>query len=59
MLAVQAAAGTTALLEHVGARYGSPLASTAQAIRAILLASATATTLVGRRPSSSITQGYL
>ena len=36
-----------------------PLASTAQAVRAILSASATAATLAGRRRSSSVTQGYL
>jgi hypothetical protein len=41
MLAVWAAAEATAVHERVGVRYGSPLASTAQAIRAILLASAT------------------
>ena len=37
----------------------SPLASTAQAMRAILLASATATTLAGRRANSCISQGCL
>src|SRR5438094_540422 len=35
-----------------GSRYRSPLAMIAQAIRAILLASATAATLVGRRARS-------
>jgi len=35
------------------------LASIAQATRAILFASATATTLVGRRPNMATTQGYL
>src|SRR6516225_123512 len=55
---IRPAAARAALLERVGARYLSPLASTAQATRAILLASATATTLAGRRASSLITQGY-
>jgi hypothetical protein len=35
----------------------SPLAIMAQAIRAILLASAMAATLVGRRPSNAVSQG--
>ena len=40
-----------------GVRYRSPLAIMAHAIRAILLASAMAATLVGRRPSSAVSQG--
>ena len=40
-----------------GCRYRSPLAIMAQTIRAILLASAMAATLVGRRASSSVSQG--
>src|ERR1700687_5252002 len=41
-----------------GARYVPPWASSAQAVRAILLASATATTLKGRRASSCVSHGY-
>src|ERR1700712_2415905 len=40
-----------------GFRYRSPLAIMAQAIRAILLASAMAATLVGRRPSNAVSHG--
>ena len=40
------------------ARYGPPLTSNAQAMRAILLASATATTLNGLRARSCVNQGY-
>src|SRR2546423_4719355 len=40
-----------------GFLYRSPLAITAQAIRAILLASAMAATLVGRRPNNAVSQG--
>ena len=40
-----------------GCLYRSPLAIMAQAIRAILLASAMAATLVGRRPSNAVSQG--
>src|SRR5216684_1054041 len=41
-----------------GARSVPPLASNAQATHAILLASATATTLNGRRARSCVSQGY-
>src|SRR6059058_1620641 len=40
-----------------GSLYRSPLAIMAQAIRAILLASAMAATLVGRRPNNAVSQG--
>ena len=40
-----------------GFLYRSPLAIMAQAIRAILLASAMAATLVGRRPNNAVSQG--
>src|SRR5258708_3314982 len=40
-----------------GFLYRSPLAIMAQAIRAILLASAIAATFVGRRPSNAVSQG--
>src|ERR1700722_4236756 len=40
-----------------GSLYRSPLAIIAQTIRAILLASAIAATLVGRRASSAVSQG--
>src|SRR5580700_9731968 len=40
-----------------GFLYRSPLAIMAQAIRAILLASAIAATLVGRRPNNAVSQG--
>src|SRR5436309_1963431 len=40
-----------------GCLYRSPLAIMAQAIRAILLASAMAATLVGRRPNNAVSQG--
>src|SRR3954470_19974817 len=40
-----------------GFLYRSPLAITAQAIRAILLASAMAATLVGRRANNVVSQG--
>src|ERR1700723_23433 len=40
-----------------GSLYRSPLAIMAQTIRAILLASAMAATLVGRRASSAVSQG--
>src|SRR5438552_823241 len=40
-----------------GSLYRSPLAIMAQAIRAILLASAMAATLVGRRPNNAVRQG--
>src|SRR5665811_1679502 len=40
-----------------GCLYRSPLAIIAQAIRAILLASAMAATLVGRRASNAVSQG--
>src|SRR5438477_5154344 len=40
-----------------GFLYRSPLAIMAQAIRAILLASAMAATLVGRRPNRALSQG--
>src|SRR5262245_17325794 len=52
-------AASARLLACVPARYVSPLTNTAQAMRAILLASATATTLAGRRPNKATTQGYL
>src|SRR5205814_7880652 len=42
---------------NAGFLYRSPLAITAQAIRAILLASAMAATLVGRRPNNAVSQG--
>src|ERR1700680_297858 len=41
-----------------GARYVPPWASSAQAVRAIVLASATATTLKGGRARSCVSQGY-
>src|SRR6267142_437094 len=41
----------------MGSLYRSPLAIMAQAIRAILLASAIAATLVGRRASNAVSQG--
>src|SRR5512140_3708067 len=40
-----------------GFLYRSPLAIMAQAIRAILLASAIAATFAGRRPSNAVSQG--
>src|SRR3954463_16519640 len=40
-----------------GSLYRSPLAIMAQTIRAILLASAIAATLVGRRASNAVSQG--
>src|ERR1700722_2543977 len=40
-----------------GSLYRSPLAIIAQTIRAILLASAIAATLVGRRASNAVSQG--
>jgi hypothetical protein len=40
-----------------GFLYRSPLAIIAQAIRAILLASAMAATFVGRRPNNAVSQG--
>ena len=40
-----------------GSLYRSPLAIIAQTIRAILLASAIAATLVGRRASKAVSQG--
>src|SRR5271169_6033092 len=40
-----------------GSLYRSPLTIVAQTIRAILLASAMAATLVGRRASSAVSQG--
>src|SRR5882724_948917 len=40
-----------------GSRYRSPLAIIAQAIRAILLASAMAATFVGRRASKAVSHG--
>jgi hypothetical protein len=44
---------------NAGTRYVPPLASNAQAMRAILLATATATTLNGLRSRSCVTHGYL
>ena len=41
-----------------GSLYRSPLAIIAQAIRAILLASAIAATLVGRRSNNAVSQGH-
>src|SRR5476649_647157 len=41
----------------MGSLYRSPLAIMAQTIRAILLASAMAATLVGRRASKAVSQG--
>src|ERR1022692_4877645 len=41
----------------MGSLYRSPLAIIAHAIRAILLASAMAATLVGRRASNAVSQG--
>src|SRR3977135_1335037 len=40
-----------------GCLYGSPLAIMAQAMRAILLASAMAATFAGRRPNNAVSQG--
>jgi hypothetical protein len=45
------------LASATGFLYRSPLAIMAQAIRAILLASAMAATLVGRRPNNAVSQG--
>lgn len=45
------------LASTTGSRYASPLAIIAQAIRAILLASAMAATFTGRRSSSLVSQG--
>src|SRR5262249_7059864 len=50
---------TAPLVVCADAREVAPLASTAEAIRAIWLARARATTWAGRRPSSVIIQGYL
>src|SRR5664279_758304 len=44
-------------MAHVGCPDRSPLAIMAQTIRAILLASAIAATLVGRRASKAVSQG--
>src|SRR5258708_32579908 len=48
----------SAAAASTGARWVPPWASSAQAMRAILLASATATTLKGRRARSCVSQGY-
>jgi hypothetical protein len=45
------------LASATGSRYASPLAIIAQAMRAILLASAMAATFTGRRSSSLVSQG--
>jgi hypothetical protein len=44
---------------YTGTRHSSPLAMIAQTIRAVLLASATVTTLNGRRSSSSAIQAFV